>query len=1051
MRVFAIRGENLASLATRFEVDLSAEPLARAGLFAITGPVGAGKSTLLDALCLPLFDRTPRLADRGGVMIGDVDDVTRISSHDVRGILRRGAGSGWAEVEFQGHTGKRLRARWSVRRARNRSDGRFQPQTISLVDVASEQEVGGSKTETLQRIEQELGLTFEQFRRSIMLAQGEFATFLRAKSADRAALLERMTDTSIYGDLSRRAHERASDVAREIGLLERERDAIAVLDEEARVELDARFAEADAAATRAEQLDKLLADRVALEREVTELEAAIESARREAEVAATAEQESSRVVDASRDAIRIHDAEVAARQPEIDTARRLDVAIAELTRSCEARGTELERNEGVLAVARRALRRGGDASMAELPADWADFQREVKRFAEVASKLRDAEQALESARGAREKAAAALAGAAARRDVAQTELDAVGGDPVDRSEELATRRDALDGVRERLQVLHRWSERAVARDTAVESREAAYVERGRADALVADCEQSVARSRTSLESARRKLESARRDRALDEYRGHLVEGEACPLCGATEHPRAHGEHAEDESVVDLAAAHDRAQELCTEQVSALAAARERARQAAGVVAHARNEWERAEAAVEEVRILADEARATFADETLPEAPAELEPECRERLARIDRELKEIKSHERDERARAQLSKQRKDAWIAALNEAQEGERDLRERDRAIGHFESARLELADRDADVRHALGEILDARAASLEVARAELESLRGDRTVKVSERGALLEGRSIEDVERQARERREQLEKDVDRARDGHAAVVKRAASATTARDGAVTRHAELAKRLSAHRDRFAEAARETGVDNDDDAVRQARERTRRARADLEVQRSLDDKARSRRGDLARRIETQRGAARPRLALAELIGSADGRKFRAFAQGLSFEHLIAHANRHLDELTPRYRLQRVAGEHLDLQVVDCEMGDEVRSIQSLSGGESFIVSLALALGLASMAARHVAFETLFIDEGLGTLDPDTLETVLSALDALQATGYQVGVISHVEGLAERVGARIEVVKLGGGRSEVRVVDSVRGELGVARREDGEESVCAS
>ena len=115
------------------------------------------------------------------------------------------------------------------------------------------------------------------------------------------------------------------------------------------------------------------------------------------------------------------------------------------------------------------------------------------------------------------------------------------------------------------------------------------------------------------------------------------------------------------------------------------------------------------------------------------------------------------------------------------------------------------------------------------------------------------------------------------------------------------------------------------------------------------------------------------------------------------------------------------------VPGEDLDLQVVDCEMGQEVRSIHSLSGGETFLVSLALALGLASMAAANLRFETLFIDEGLGTLDPEALEVVLAALDALQATGYQVGVISHIEGLAERVGARVHVEKRGGGRSVVR------------------------
>ncbi len=118
-----------------------------------------------------------------------------------------------------------------------------------------------------------------------------------------------------------------------------------------------------------------------------------------------------------------------------------------------------------------------------------------------------------------------------------------------------------------------------------------------------------------------------------------------------------------------------------------------------------------------------------------------------------------------------------------------------------------------------------------------------------------------------------------------------------------------------------------------------------------------------------------------------------------------------------------------RVPKYDLDLQVVDGDMGDEVRGVSSLSGGESFLVSLALALGLASLSSETTQVETLFIDEGFGTLDPDTLEMALATLDALQATGRQVGIISHVSGLAERIGAQVRVVKQGAGRSRLVVV----------------------
>ena len=107
MKIFAIRGQNLASLADPFELDLESKEIAQCGLFAITGAVGAGKSTLLDALCLALFDRTPRLAERGGALVGAQDDPHRIPASDVRGILRRGAVGGFAEVDFRGRSGRR--------------------------------------------------------------------------------------------------------------------------------------------------------------------------------------------------------------------------------------------------------------------------------------------------------------------------------------------------------------------------------------------------------------------------------------------------------------------------------------------------------------------------------------------------------------------------------------------------------------------------------------------------------------------------------------------------------------------------------------------------------------------------------------------------------------------------------------------------------------------------------------------------------------------------------------------------------------------------------
>ena len=198
MRILAIRGENLASLEA-IDVNFERDPLGRAGLFAICGPTGAGKTTILDALCVALFDRTPRLGGRSNVLVGHLEQPRedRLAATDVRGLLRRGSPAGFAEVDFIGRDTRRYRARWDVWRARRRPYGRLQPQAVSLEDLASGKNLGGTKSETLAAIESRLGLSFEQFRRSALLAQGEFAAFLRAGERDRGELLERMTGTEI--------------------------------------------------------------------------------------------------------------------------------------------------------------------------------------------------------------------------------------------------------------------------------------------------------------------------------------------------------------------------------------------------------------------------------------------------------------------------------------------------------------------------------------------------------------------------------------------------------------------------------------------------------------------------------------------------------------------------------------------------------------------------------------------------------------------------------------------------------------------------------------
>ena len=191
------------------------------------------------------------------------------------------------------------------------------------------------------------------------------------------------------------------------------------------------------------------------------------------------------------------------------------------------------------------------------------------------------------------------------------------------------------------------------------------------------------------------------------------------------------------------------------------------------------------------------------------------------------------------------------------------------------------------------------------------------------------------------------------------------------------------------------------------------------------LKLEMALDEERVRQAAALRGKIDEQMNDSRVWAQLGELIGSADGKKFRNFAQQLTLDILLSYANQHLQTLTRRYRVQRIK-DSLGLLVVDQEMGDEVRSVHSLSGGESFLLSLALALGLASLSSHRVQVESLFIDEGFGSLDAESLGIAMDALDNLQSQGRKIGVISHLQELTERIGVRVQLQRQAGGLSKI-------------------------
>ncbi|MCI5151033.1 MAG: chromosome segregation protein SMC, partial [Candidatus Electrothrix sp. MAN1_4] len=193
------------------------------------------------------------------------------------------------------------------------------------------------------------------------------------------------------------------------------------------------------------------------------------------------------------------------------------------------------------------------------------------------------------------------------------------------------------------------------------------------------------------------------------------------------------------------------------------------------------------------------------------------------------------------------------------------------------------------------------------------------------------------------------------------------------------------------------------------------------------LQHQLQKNKEQRQQQRELLHSLEAQKKECLRWKELHDLIGSSDGKKYRNFAQGLTFELMVSRANAQLARVTDRYLLVRDQQQPLELNVIDSWQAGEVRSTKNLSGGESFVVSLALALGLSEMVGGNVRVDSLFLDEGFGALDEEALETALETLAGLRRDGKLIGVISHVGALKERIACQLEVVPGTGGQSVVR------------------------
>ena len=954
MKILAIRLKNLTSIEGTVEVDFTAEPLHSAGIFAISGPTGAGKSTLLDALCLALYDKAPRFATSvESVNLADVGD-NQINQSDVRNLLRRGTSDGYAEVDFLGIDGRRYRSRWSVRRTRNKISGSLQPQTLEVKELDTEKEFQGTKKELLIQLVELVGLTYEQFTRTVLLAQNDFATFLKSKGAAKAELLEKLTGTGVYSRISQEVYARNKAAQEEVTLIQNRMNVIELMPEE---ELLALQKEKELLAEKRVTGIKLLAEQNEQLNVVRSLKMQ-EDLWKKKQQEEQEEQARLKMLQgalASQEEGLVHfKAQWEAIQPDLKKARQLDIQIQSQQDSYTQSKQMLQSANKQVSEQEQKMRMATE----QLQVSYSSLNRLLNHVGiEEALQLEQVEEIL------RQEADKLTAGINSNEE-RLLRLNSFGY-PLLTEEQMKLQKELT-------------RQQNIRQLTETQTKTKAEVER--LEKETTDCLKQLTEQETALKVTQRLYENARMAVGKDvkALRQQLQEGEACPVCGSTVHP-----YHQEQEVVDT------------------------------LFRSIEQEYNAAVANCQQINnrsivLQRDWTHQKMVDGQIGEQLAALykagidagnEEQIQHRLTELAERILEYRnlyaewqrSDEEIKKMRAHCEALRENVSLCRL---------------AMQKVSSAKEQLL--------LLQNTASAEQKRFEVIEKALNVLR-------QERSQLLKGKSADEAEAVVAKREKELNLALEKARKEVEAVYNRLS-------GLQGEMKQITLAIGELQEQYKKIESPEQLPEIIKKQQEENLNTERALSTMEARLLQQAKNKLTVEQIAKELAEKQTIAERWAKLNKLIGSADGAKFKVIAQSYTLNLLLLHANKHLSYLSKRYKLQQVP-DTLALQVIDCDMCDEIRTVYSLSGGESFLISLALALGLSSLSSNNLKVESLFIDEGFGSLDAESLRTAMEALEQLQMQGRKIGVISHVQEMSERISVQVQVHKKVNGKSVLTVV----------------------
>ncbi len=1005
MKICSIKLKNIHSLKGEHAVDFVNGVLADSGLFVITGPTGAGKSTLLDVITLALYNRIPRIDKSISKTVVEEEGV----------VLTKHAKDCFAEVEFIVNE-IQYRANWSMSRA---STGTLKERLHEIVDVTNNNTIISNKiSDVPKEIEKIIGLNYEQFVQSMILAQGQFSKLLLAKKDERNALLEDITGTSIYRSIGKKVFDRFSLAKKKEGdhrikmgenILLQQEELLAIQQELENIKplLGTNNSKKEELALKKDlkiNIEKLLLKQAELKT------TSINLAQKRAELAP---------VIAKLDT---HNKFVVFREEydfliqNQDKETTLSKSIVDLLSSTKTLKQQLS---DILSAASSLLNK--EVTPANFENELNDFQTKILEFLEKEKTIENTKSTKHAILGDRQKQLKALGcelnGTEDIYNQLQQFLEQIQQKSlavkVTSQAELLTERER--NTKLRIPASDLIGERKLA-DMALESlsqRKNRILSHGQnIDAMNQDLVKIKNQEVDLLEKfqqAKTQIEESRKIKDLDGLRAELKENCPCPLCGSTNHPYV---EAHKEILLD---AQQRAFNNLEQQLNSL-----------------KDHKNKLEATINSIlNNLADEQKLLAPEEAkyqlnlnkIDQLAAILKWDKNQPIAELNKKFKEIENYqdqlnELEKALQAQFIIKELEVVYEEWLELKKNVAAVKSARLALYSGEDIITEIANRKQSFTSAKLK-LEAELALLEKSENEkvtlnnlLEQMITELSQKLNPLGIAnwmdLSKLILNELEAsQLRNTLQNLNNDEVALKTNAETLAKDLASALQKDDKAVSL-AEVTAEMDTLIEKIEQQTRQTWeIENKiklDEANRQKQQANQLILEGLQRELNLWTK------------------------MNMLIGDATGKKFSNFVQELTLTQLIAYGNGRLQSFSDRYLLHAEADSDT-LKVIDTYMGNSQRAVTSLSGGETFKLSLALAFGLSDLAAKNVNIESLFIDEGFGTLDPESLDQAITILEDMQNTSNKsIGIISHVGELKDRIGAKIKLVKTGTGYSALQI-----------------------